>query len=169
MSKNSTTVDVQDDDDGVSELGVSGAASASGPGASTSGTGVVTIDANSSTATATEGGSQSNISTIRTARNRAKSVWEFEMLERSGDNKVTGKWKCLWCTNEFKGWNATKALHHLLSTTKSNVKGCTGRIDNKAMSEYMAFHEKNKVWLKESVITQMLLMMEWTNHSKVLL
>jgi hypothetical protein len=49
-----TTVDVQDGDDGVSELGVSDAASASGLGTSTSGTqGVVTIDV-ASMATAEE-------------------------------------------------------------------------------------------------------------------
>ncbi len=73
-----TTVDAQDGDDGVSELGVSDAEGASGPG---------TIDAAS---TATNEESQSYNSHLP-VRKVIKTVWDFEKLERSGQNNIKNK------------------------------------------------------------------------------
>lgn len=44
----------------------------------------------------------------------AKNIWEFtDALEKRYDDDGKPIWKCLFCKNTFKTWNATKAIFHL--------------------------------------------------------
>jgi hypothetical protein len=124
-------VDQEDGDDAVSELDVS-SASAGRAGVLVS-TDMTSVALSAATGTSGE---------VSAEDKRILTVWDFQKVERVGFNKISGEWKCHWCKNEFRGWNATKAVNYLLSTNKSNVKGCLRKIDDQAMAEYIKLRDR---------------------------
>jgi hypothetical protein len=64
------------------------------------------------------------------------SVWDFEHVEKTGSNRISGGWKCLWCNHSFKGWNATKVLAHLNKTRKKDIAICRAAIDASSTEMY---------------------------------
>ena len=57
------------------------------------------------------------------------SIYEDDMLEKFIDDKGTNRWRCKWCTYDFAGWNATKALHHVNKVGGKDIKPCKAKID----------------------------------------
>ena len=64
------------------------------------------------------------------------NVWELERVLKTGSNKANGGWKCLWCKNTFKGWNATKVLRHIAKIPGRDIRPCRARIDEEALILY---------------------------------
>jgi hypothetical protein len=67
------------------------------------------------------------------------SVWDFEKVEKTGEHKSTGAWKCLWCNKCFKGWNATKALRHITKVVGKDIRPCKATIDKQYLLRYRSF------------------------------
>ena len=45
-----------------------------------------------------------------------QTVWQFERLEKlGGPDELSKKWRCGFCGMTLRGWNATKAMNHLVS------------------------------------------------------
>ena len=65
------------------------------------------------------------------------TVWGFLMIEKMGQ-RPDEKWKCLWCQQSFKKWNATKAIRHITKSGK-DIKPCPAAIDKASMAKYMKF------------------------------
>ena len=59
-----------------------------------------------------------------------KSIWDDDQIEKLEDNQ----WKCLWCDVTFQGFNATKALAHVIGTKCMHIKRCTASIDQAHIS-----------------------------------
>jgi hypothetical protein len=68
-----------------------------------------------------------------------RTVWDFEKVEKTGENKSNGGWKCLWCQKSFKGWNATKALRHITKVTGKDIRPCMAIIDKQSLLQYRSF------------------------------
>ena len=69
----------------------------------------------------------------------AKSVWDFDHVSRSGTCKADHQWKCLWCNQTFRHWNATKVLYHLAKVTGKDVRICKASHDKKSQELYWSF------------------------------
>ena len=54
---------------------------------------------------------------------KLKDVWKSGKIMKFVDDDGIQKWTCVFCGEVRKGWNATKALGHMLGGAK-NVKGC---------------------------------------------
>ena len=54
----------------------------------------------------------------------APSVWDFEHIQRIGTLCGAKSWKCSWCNQTFKHWNATKVLYHLTKIQGKDVRIC---------------------------------------------
>jgi hypothetical protein len=83
----------------------------------------------------------------------AGSVWTFEKVEQTGSKRASGGWKCLWCNNHFKGWNATKVLRHLTKVAGKDIRPCRARIDPEAArfyKSYMQSKEESKAETKQN-------------------
>jgi hypothetical protein len=64
------------------------------------------------------------------------SVWELDHVLKQGDCKANQTWKCLWCNNTFKRWNATKVLYHLNKISGHDVRTCKAVHDKKNRELY---------------------------------
>jgi hypothetical protein len=85
----------------------------------------------------------------------AGSVWTFEKVEQTGEKRAEGGWKCLWCNNHYKGWNATKVLRHLTKVTGRDIRPCKARIDPGALTfyrSYMQSKEDTKAETKQNAV-----------------
>ena len=69
-------------------------------------------------------------------------VWDFDKVKRLGTDQKHGSWKCLWCSAEFKGWNATKVLAHLSKTKGRDIKACVANIVKESLIGYKALLKK---------------------------
>jgi hypothetical protein len=97
--------------------------------------------------TASSGGGDGEVVVGGGMSSTAVSVWDFEHVEKTGTNRVSGGWKCLWCNHSFKGWNATKVLAHLTQTRKKDIAICRAAIDASSTEIYremFAEKEANK-------------------------
>jgi hypothetical protein len=77
------------------------------------------------------------------------NVWELERVLKTGSNKANGGWKCLWCNNIFKGWNATKVLRHLAKIPGRDIRPCRARIDDDSLILYRNLNERKEGRTKE--------------------
>ena len=55
-----------------------------------------------------------------------KDVWKGRKIKKFLDEDGLKKWTCAFCGEVRKGWNATKAMGHMLGGA-NNVKGCETR------------------------------------------
>jgi hypothetical protein len=78
------------------------------------------------------------------------NVWEFEYVMKTGSTKADGGWKCLWCNNTFKGWNATKVLRHIAKIPGRDIRTCKARIDDESMMLYRKLAEEKDGQRKET-------------------
>jgi transposase-like protein len=81
-----------------------------------------------------------------------KTIFDDEHIEKYND-KGDGKprWRCKWCQNTFASWNATKALAHVVKTSKADIKACTGRIDDRSKALYERLYDKSKKRREQSI------------------
>ena len=63
-----------------------------------------------------------------------KSIFEDEYCQKFQDEKGNRR-----CTEEFSGWNATKALQHLTKQRKVHIQPCKARILQEFAMRYKAF------------------------------
>jgi hypothetical protein len=71
------------------------------------------------------------------------SIWDCPKLLKFtvGEKQV---WKCAWCPNEtngtrpkpFNGWNATKAIAHVMHIPGMCVRLCAGKIPDDYMEKF---------------------------------
>jgi hypothetical protein len=71
-------------------------------------------------------------------------VWQFERVVKLGGPDFHSKqWKCGWCDSTFKGWNATKVLHHCAKASGNfDIKPCTGPIPKTLLTKFQALRHK---------------------------
>jgi hypothetical protein len=70
-------------------------------------------------------------------------IWDCDKLKRIGKKGNDDKgWFCAWCKQEFKKWNAIKALNHIMRVARSHIVGCKGEIDAKHMTRYAELLKK---------------------------
>jgi len=61
-------------------------------------------------------------------------VWDDTQLECYYDSAGKKCWKCNWCTLNFAGWSATKALYHVAQVGNCYIQPCKSTFDEKAKS-----------------------------------
>ena len=54
------------------------------------------------------------------------------------------RWRCEWCKKDFAGWNATKALLHLIQKKKVDIAPCQVKISQESTKRYMKLFTKKK-------------------------
>jgi hypothetical protein len=67
---------------------------------------------------------------------KAPNVWELEHVKKLGTGKTDWGWKCLWCNQTFKSWNATKCLYHLAKVVGKDIRICKSGQDKKHKALY---------------------------------
>lgn len=70
-------------------------------------------------------------------------IFDDDMIEKylCADGKQ--RWRCKWCDTTFAGWNATKAVCHVVKESKTmNIKPCRAKISNSYMVTYKQIYMK---------------------------
>ena len=58
------------------------------------------------------------------------SIWGYDRIDRLENNQ----WKCLWWNVKFQGFNATKALDHVIGTKCMHINRSIDSIDQAHLS-----------------------------------
>jgi hypothetical protein len=87
---------------------------------------------------------------VEQPRNAINTVWEDDHFRRIMDENGNPRWKCLWCDTTFAGWNATKALYHVVRVRGFDIAPCSGTISYDAALKYKALYD-GKVKKRESI------------------
>ena len=69
------------------------------------------------------------------------SIFDDPECTKFQDEDGRRRWRCGWCTKEFAGWNATKALQHLNKITKVDITPCKGKINNASAQRYRSLYD----------------------------
>jgi hypothetical protein len=69
------------------------------------------------------------------------TVWEDDHFRRIMDENGNVRWKCLWCDTTFSGWNATKALYHVVRVRGFDIAPCSSKILDVAATKYKALYD----------------------------
>ncbi len=85
-----------------------------------------------------------------------KSIWECPKINKVGEELENGKiqagWRCGWCQSGdqmFKTAHATKALAHVLSLPRCNIRACKGDISESYMISYRDLYQWTTLANKE--------------------
>ena len=66
------------------------------------------------------------------------------------DDHVLGidehNWKCLWCTKKTQGFNATKALSHVLGKKDMHIKCYYTYMDKYGITRYQYLKDFKQAW-----------------------
>jgi hypothetical protein len=86
-------------------------------------------------------------------------IWGCKKIKRTG-KKIHGDqgWLCFWCNMEFKKWNATKALNHLMRVARSHIIRCKGEIDAKHMHRCAGLLQKKESSKKKAAHVKAVMM-----------
>ena len=52
------------------------------------------------------------------------------------DGEGNEVWSCRYCLKIFKGWSATKALHHVAQTGLQSIQACKASIPDECLEQY---------------------------------
>jgi hypothetical protein len=70
-------------------------------------------------------------------------IWDDDKIEKYTDNNGKNQWKCLWCGQSYKQWNATKALYHVNKETGGDIRVCKStKIDEAHKAAYRRLFNK---------------------------
>ncbi len=85
-----------------------------------------------------------------------KSIWECLKIDKVGveleNEKNQAGWRCGWCQSAdqmFKTAHATKALAHVLSLPRCNIRACKGDIAKSYMILYGDLYQRTTLANKE--------------------
>ncbi len=85
-----------------------------------------------------------------------KSIWECPKINKVGveleNGKIQAGWRCGWCQSGdqmFKTAHATKALAHVLSRPRCNIRACKGDISKSYMISYRDLYQRTTLANKE--------------------
>ena len=89
---------------------------------------------------------------IRPSPFKGGSIFDDDMVEKFTDSNGRPRWKCKWCSNEYSGWNATKAIRHLNKIVGMDIKPCRVKHDVAHRDTYREFSRnlENKRVRRES-------------------
>jgi hypothetical protein len=74
------------------------------------------------------------------------SIWDDKKVSRYSDNAGKKRWKCGWCKCDFGGWNATKAIAHVMKESNKDIKPCRAKIadEHKKLYEQLGCKSSKK-------------------------
>jgi Protein of unknown function (DUF 659) len=75
-------------------------------------------------------------------KDELKMIFDDDHINKYNDSKGKPRWKCKWCSCSFAGWNATKALAHVVKGSKADIKFCTGKISSSSRALYIRLYER---------------------------
>ena len=70
------------------------------------------------------------------------SIWDCEKLSKYTDKDGKKRWRCCWCGKSFGGWNATKAIAHVLRNTGQEISLCKARVSPEYRDLYVALSNR---------------------------
>jgi hypothetical protein len=85
-----------------------------------------------------------------------KSIWECPKINKVSveleNGKIQAGWRCGWCQSGdqmFKTTHVTKALAHVLSLPRCNIRACKGNISKSYMILYRDLYQRSALANKE--------------------
>ena len=98
--------------------------------------------AGAATAASVEVESEDDADANKKQLSELRSIWDCEYVSKTGDKESGEEWECHWCSHKFKGWNAAKALTHVVRKGgKNDLRDCTGKILPDYATRYKALYD----------------------------